>query len=224
MASTSTNSSIGLIIFDCDGILVDSESLSVDINRAMLREKGWSLSREEAIERFLGTSMAHVQKQLEVHTGRPVPDSWAADVHDRNEAAFEQHLRAIPHVREALRSLDDIPRCVASSSSPRRIQHSLELVDLWREFDPSRVFSASMVANGKPAPDLFLHAADSCKVTPDRCVVVEDSRFGVRAAVAAGMRVFGYAGGLTPSAMLADEGAVLFEDMRELPDLIRGLE
>lgn len=222
--SSAANPSVSLIIFDCDGILVNSEPISIDINYAMLRENGWDLAREEVIERFLGTSMANVQAQLEAHTGQPVPEGWEEDLRARNETAFEEYLRAVPHVREAIRALDSYPRCVASSSSPRRIKHSLELVDLWTEFDTSRVFSASMVQNGKPAPDLFLFAAEAVGVPPEECVVIEDSKFGVRAARAAGMRVFGFGGGLSPSEWLADEGAVPFIDMRELPNLVHTLE
>lgn len=223
VASTAPNPSIKLIIFDCDGILVDSESISIDINRAMLHANGWYLSRDEVIERFLGTSMANVQAQLEAHTGRPVPEGWAEDLRARNEIAFEEHLRAVPYVREAICELEPYGRCVASSSSPRRIQHSLELTDLWTKFDATHVFSASMVQNGKPAPDLFLFAAETVGVPPEECVVIEDSRFGARAARAAGMRVLGFGGGLTPPSWLVAEGAEVFDDMRDLPNVIHAL-
>lgn len=217
------NPTVSLIIFDCDGILVDSEPLSVDIVRAILDESGWDLPREEIIERFLGTSVANVRAQLEEHTGHLMPEGWEKDLQMRHETIFEKQLKAVPHVRGAIRALQSYPRCVASSSSPRRIKHSLELVALWDEFDAASVFSASMVAHGKPAPDLFLFAAAAFDVPPEECVVVEDSRYGVRAANAAGMRALGFGGGLTPPEWLAAEGATVFNDMRELYDLIQTL-
>lgn len=210
-----------LVIFDCDGVLVDSERLSIDVVRSVFAEAGWEISPQEIIGRFLGTSVANVRSHLEERLGGPVPEGWEEELHARHREVFSQHLQAVPEVHGAIRALGDRPRCVASSSSPERIRHSLQLTGLWDEFFESHIFSASMVERGKPAPDLFLHAAGSLGFRPEQCVVVEDSRYGVQAARSAGMRALGFAGGLTPPEWLAEAGAIVFHDMKDLPALIR---
>lgn len=199
-----------LILFDCDGVLVDSEKLSVEVDRRVLAEFGWHLSAEEIVHRFVGRSGAHFRAELEAHLGRALTDDWEAPYHAWYAAAFERDLEAVPGVAAAIDAIP-IRNCVASSGSHVKIRTTLGLTGLLPRFE-GRIFSAEDVANGKPSPDLFLHAAASMGVAPAECIVVEDSRFGVQAARAAGMRVLGYAGGLTPAAWLAGATAV-FTDM-----------
>lgn len=212
------SSDIGLVIFDCDGVLVDSERISVDIDRRVLGELGWTLTNEEIVHRFVGRSDAHFRAEVEQHLGRPLEDDWDATYEHWYREAFDRDLVAVPGVVEAIDALK-VPSCVASSGSHAKIRRSLTLTGLLTRFD-GRIFSAEDVREGKPAPDLFLHAAAQLDVQPERCIVVEDSRFGVQAARTAGMRVLGYAGGLTPAEWLEAEGATVFTDMGALPGLL----
>lgn len=209
-----------LIIFDCDGVLVDSERLAIEVDRRVLADLGWSLSHSEILHRFVGRSAAHFLAEIERHLGVTLPDDWEGPYQSWYDDAFARELTAVPGVEAAL---DEIvtPACVASSGSHAKIRRTLGLTGLHARFE-GRIFSADDVVEGKPAPDLFLHAAETLGVDPGRCAVVEDSRFGVQAAMAAGMPVFGYAGGLTPPEWLEREGATVFTDMRELPALLRG--
>lgn len=209
---------VDLVIFDCDGVLVDSEKLSIEVDRRVLADLEWSLSRDEILHRFVGRSSAHFRAEIEAHLGRRLPDDWETPYQPWYLDMFARELTAVAGVETAL---DDITTttCVASSGAHAKIRRTLGQTGLLPRFD-GRIFSADDVANGKPAPDLFLHAAERLGVSPERCVVVEDSRFGVRAARAAGMRVLGYAGGLTPADWLEREGAIVFTDMRELPGLV----
>jgi HAD superfamily hydrolase (TIGR01509 family) len=181
-----------LVIFDCDGVLVDSEMLSVRADIECLAEHGIELSADEILERYTGISMAGMLKDLEVRFGRKLP-GFANRHHDRLRLLFEEGLQPIPGIVEVLDSLG-LPSCVASSGTPERIEHALSLVGLLDRFHP-HLFSAVEVRHGKPAPDLFLHAAVRMGVAPARCVVIEDSLPGVAAAVAAGMTAIGFTGG-----------------------------
>jgi HAD superfamily hydrolase (TIGR01509 family) len=211
-----------LVIFDCDGVLVDSERISVRIDVEVLAELGWPLTEAEVIERFLGRSQAYMIGEIEAALARRLPAHWEDPFHARYREAFEAELAPVDGVVEALDAIA-APTCVASSSSHERLRHSLGLTGLLDRFD-GRVFSAEDVRNGKPAPDLFLHAATSLSADPAHCAVIEDSRYGVEAARAAGMRAFGYAGGLTPADRLAGPATVVFDDMRELPALLEAAE
>lgn len=213
----STTGQIDLVIFDCDGVLVDSEKLSIEVDRRVLADLGWSLSHDEILHRFVGRSSAHFRAEVEAHRGRPLPDDWEAPYQPWYLDAFARELTAVDGVEAALDEITTAT-CVASSGTHAKIRRTLGQTGLLPRFD-GRIFSADDVANGKPAPDLFLHAAERLGVDPERCVVVEDSRFGVQAARAAGMRVLGYAGGLTPAEWLEREGAIVFTDMRDLPEL-----
>jgi HAD superfamily hydrolase (TIGR01509 family) len=208
-----------LVILDCDGVLVDSERLAVRIDVEMLAELGWPLTESDVIERFMGRSQADMVSQIEQHLGRPLPDDWEDSFVMRYRAAFEADLAPVDGVVEALDGIE-APTCVASSGTHERIQFTLGLTGLLERFD-GRIFSASDVERGKPAPDLFLHAAKSMGADPARCAVVEDSPYGVEAARAAGMHAFGYAGGLTPAHRLIGPDTIVFDDMRELPALLR---
>lgn len=209
-----------LVIFDCDGVLVDSERLAVRVEAVVLAELGWPLTESEIVERFMGRSSRDMTTAIEKHLGRPLPDGCEERLQDLYHQAFEAELTAVEGVVDAL-DLIARPTCVASSSSHSRLRHTLALTGLYQRFE-GRIYSATEVEHGKPAPDLFLHAARRMGVDPSRCVVVEDSRYGVQAARAAGMRAFGYSGGLTPAHWLEGPGTVVFDDMRKLPALLSG--
>jgi HAD superfamily hydrolase (TIGR01509 family) len=199
-------------------VLVDSERISVRIDVRVLAELGWPLTEAEVIERFVGRSEAYMVSQIEAAIGRPLAADWDAEFHALYREAFEAELAPVDGVVGALDAIA-APTCVASSSSHDRLRYTLGLTGLLERFE-GRIFSAEDVANGKPAPDLFLHAAASLGAEPARCAVIEDSRYGVEAARAAGMRAFAYAGGLTPAERLSGAGTVVFEDMRELAALL----
>ena len=207
-----------LVIFDCDGVLVDSERLSVRVDAIVLAELGWPLGEEEVVERFVGRSQEYMESEIAAHLGRPLPENWAEETRPRYREVFEAELAPVDGIVEALDAIS-LATCVASSSSHDRIRYTLELTNLYERFD-GRIYSASEVEHGKPAPDLFLHAADRMGVPPEACAVVEDSRYGVEAARAAGTRAFGYAGGVTPAERLAGPATVVFDDMRDLPALL----
>lgn len=207
-----------LVIFDCDGVLVDSERIAVRIDAALLAELGWPIGEEEVIRRFVGRSYAAMVAEIEDRLGTALPDGWEAELNRRYATAIDTELTPVDGIVEALDRLT-VPTCVASSGSHETMRRTLGRTGLYDRF-VGRIFSATEVAHGKPAPDLFWYAAERMGVPPSRCVVVEDSRYGVRAARAAGMRVLGYAGGVTPADWLGEEGAVIFTDMRELPILL----
>jgi HAD superfamily hydrolase (TIGR01509 family) len=207
-----------LVIFDCDGVLVDSEPIAVRIDVEMLAEVGVTMSEEEVIERFVGRSPEVILAETEARLGRPLPEGWFDRGEARIRQAYATELRPVDGIAEALDAID-VPVCVASSSGHDNLRYKLELTGLYERF-AGHIFSASEVANGKPAPDLFLHAASRMGAAPADCVVVEDSRYGVQAARAAGMDVFGYAGGVTAPEALEGPRTVVFDDMRALPRLL----
>jgi HAD superfamily hydrolase (TIGR01509 family) len=207
-----------VVIFDCDGVLVDSEPIAVRVDAVVLGRLGWPLSEAEIVERFMGRSEAYMVGEIEAALGRPLPAGWDTEFAPLYREALEAELEPVDGVVEALDRIS-APTCVASSSTHERIRFTLGLTGLLDRFD-GRIFSSVDVANGKPAPDLFLHAAASLRAHPARCAVIEDSVYGVQAARAAGMRAFGYAGGLTPADRLAGPGTTVFSDMRELPGLL----
>ncbi len=209
---------IELVIFDCDGVLVDSERLAVRIDALVLARMGWPLSESEIIERFVGRSDAYMREEVGKHIGRELAEDWDAEFSGLYRETFENELRPVDGIVDALDELS-LPTCVASSGSHRKMRFTLGLTGLWDRFD-GLIFSGDEVENGKPAPDLFLHAADRMGVALAACAVIEDSRFGVAAARAAGMRAFGFAGGLTSAERLAGPGTRVFDKMRELPRLL----
>jgi HAD superfamily hydrolase (TIGR01509 family) len=206
-----------LVIFDCDGVLVDSERLAVQVESRLITSLGWELSPDDVLERFVGRSDEHMLGEIEAALGRAVPE-WSDLYREALFASFEDELEPVPGVAEAIDALD-CATCVASSGTHEKMALTLRLTGLLDRFE-GRIFSTTEVARGKPAPDLFLHAAARLGVAPQGCVVVEDSRSGVEAARAAGMRVLGFAGGLTPSAWLEGPGTTVFSDMADLPGLI----
>ena len=212
------SSPISLVIFDCDGVLVDTERIAVRIDVIVLAELGWPMTEAEVVERFMGRSDEEMTAEIETHLGRRLPASWEEPFRHLYRQAFEAELEPVAGVVEALDAIA-IPTCVASSGTHEKIRFTLGLTGLYERF-AGRIFSVSDVARGKPAPDLFLYAAGRMGVPPAQCAVVEDSRYGVEAARAAGMRAFGYAGGLAPKGALAGPQTIVFEHMRELPGLL----
>ncbi len=207
-----------LVIFDCDGVLVDSEPISNRLLAEHLTAAGFATSTEDSFERYMGGSFASMLDDVRSRFGREVPAGFADRYHADLYATFDAELEAIAGVEELLDGLG-VATCVASSGAPDRIRHVLELTGLLARFE-GRIFSAVEVEHGKPAPDLFLHAAAVMGAAPRACAVVEDSPKGVAAGVAAGMTVFGYAG-RTPAARLAGASHVI-SDLRELPALLAG--
>jgi len=210
-----------LVIFDMDGVLIDSESLACELVREHLAAVGITLSFAEVVTTFVGLSSTSSREIYRDRFGIADPDAFQARMREAWRRDAAHRLKPMPHVPELLARLDR-PTCVASSTSLEGIAHSLRLTGLDRHFG-DRVFSSQMVAYGKPAPDLFLLAAASMGVTPDRAVVVEDSVPGIRAGKAAGMRVLAYSGGGHVDAAAQEaEGVEVFGDMRDLPRLIGG--
>jgi HAD superfamily hydrolase (TIGR01509 family) len=205
-----------LVIFDCDGVLVDSERLAVRTEAQILASLGWPISESEIVARFVGRSASDMHREIERHLGREV--DWDGEFEVRYREVFERELVAVPGVVEALARIDTAT-CVASSGGHNKLEFTLALTGLIDRFR-GRIFSADDVERAKPAPDVFLHAASAMGFAPGRCAVVEDSVAGVAAAVAAGMSVFGFSGSVTSAALLSAAGAVVFDDMSELPDLL----
>ncbi|HEX2372812.1 MAG TPA: HAD family hydrolase [Actinomycetota bacterium] len=207
-----------LVVFDCDGVLVDSERIAVRVEAQFLTELGWPLSEAEVVERFMGRTAEFMDDAIEAQLGSRLPDDWKDQFQRRYAEAFAAELGPVDGITEALDQIA-VPTCVASSGSHDKLRFTLGHTGLYQRFQ-GRIFSGYEVANGKPAPDLFLHAAARMGAEPGRCAVVEDSHYGVLAARAAGMRVFGYAGGLTPPERLEGQGTTVFHDMRDLPRLL----
>jgi HAD superfamily hydrolase (TIGR01509 family) len=182
-----------LVIFDCDGVLVDSEPLFARVLGEALREADFPTTIEEALLLGFGKNRLTLSAAVETRFGRALPEDFFDTMRTRASMLFEQELLPMPGIEELLMALP-APRCVASNSHIERVRHSLAVTKLLPLFDP-HVFSASQTARGKPAPDLFLFAARELGAPPDECVVVEDSPAGVEAAVAAGMPVVGFCGG-----------------------------
>ncbi len=209
-----------LVIFDCDGVLVDSEPISLAVLVDALDVAGVSMDATEATERFLGKSLKSMSEILHDDYGLAVDDLFLEGMRKTLYARFSQELQPIDGIRQVVDALP-VSFCVASSSQPERIRLSLSVTGLIDRFEPN-IFSATMVRNGKPAPDLFLHASRAMGISPGSCVVVEDSPAGVMAAKAAGMRVLAFAGGSHArnarhrAALSSLEPDVLFDDMRDL--------
>jgi HAD superfamily hydrolase (TIGR01509 family) len=216
-------SDIRLVIFDCDGVLVDSEPIINRVHAAVLNEFGFSVTPESLVERFCGMPDAEMLPIIEREHGRLLLEDYGARVAALIARASATELVAIPGVREVIDRLN-LPFCVASSGVPDQIRSSLQIVGLLSRFEPN-IFSATMLARGKPAPDLFLHAAHSMQTAPAHCLVIEDSVAGVEAAVAAGMPVIGFCGGghcpADHDAVLRKHGAaVTIQKMEKLPATI----
>jgi HAD superfamily hydrolase (TIGR01509 family) len=221
------NQNFDLIIFDCDGVLVDSEVISCRAHAETLTRHGYPITADEVLNRFLGVSDREARLMIENEIGRKLPNDFESQVKQATLQFYADDLRAISYVREAIAAIG-LPKCVASSGTPEKIRHGLTCAGLYDQLAP-HIFSASEVKRGKPAPDLFLFAAEQMQAAPAQCLVIEDSIPGVTGAVAARMTVLGFHGGSHCPPGHADTlraaGAIMtFEDMRQLPDLIAQVE
>lgn len=209
-----------LVIFDCDGVLVDSETIANRIMAETITATGIPITLEDCRARFVGGTLQRVVDTVEEWLGKPLPASWKTDFEARRNAAFREGLQAIPGVAAAIEKIQEsgTPICVASSGSLDKMELTLGLTDLRRYFGDN-IFSASMVARGKPHPDIFLYAAEQMGQMPQNCAVVEDSLLGTTAGMAAGMRVLAYAAETDEDALVA-AGGQTFTAMAQLPGLL----
>ena len=212
-----------LIIFDCDGVLVDSEVISCRVHAEVLTRHGYPISAEQVRQRFLGRTTHDATVEIERELGRPLGETYDLERRTTLLAALADKVEAIPHLHDALDAID-ARICVASSAAHDKILTTLSRTGLYRRFAPN-IFSGTQVSHGKPAPDLFLFAAGQMAALPGRCVVIEDSIPGVTGALAAGMTVLGFHGGShcrpgDGEALRVAGAAVTFDDMRQLPGLI----
>lgn len=213
----------GLVIFDCDGVLVDTEPTSNAVMVEILNDEGLEIDIQGSMARFLGKSMKSVQADVEAEIGRKLAPDWATMVREATIEALQRNgVDPVPGICSAIAAIDraGVPVCVASSGSIAKMHTSLGssgLLDRLRDV----LFTADSVSRGKPAPDLFLHAANQMGHDPKGCAVIEDSYFGVQAALAAGMRALAYTGApnADPDRMTAT-GAEVFSDMASLPELL----
>jgi HAD superfamily hydrolase (TIGR01509 family) len=210
-----------LVVFDLDGVLVDSEPIANRVLAAHLARLGVPVDLEATMRLFTGLSLPSCYALVRERFGIAVPDGFTAALQAETFARYRDELRPVPGVVAALARIA-LPKCVASSSEPEKIRLSLELTGLGAHFN-GYLFSALEVARGKPHPDLFLHAARRMGAAPARTAVVEDSLPGIAAGRAAGMTVFAYGGAAhADRAALGASGARLFDDMAELPALLAG--
>jgi HAD superfamily hydrolase (TIGR01509 family) len=209
---------VQLVIFDCDGVLVDSERISSRVLTAAVRELGLEVSTQEVLETFVGKSMAQCCEMIAARLGRALPPGFQSDYEARARAALQSEVTAVAGVESVLNALK-IPYCVASNGNLEKMTTTLRASGLLEHFE-GKLFSIADVTRGKPAPDLFLHAARTCGVEPAACAVIEDSPTGVVAGVAATMTVYGYCA-FTPAQRLIDAGAhYTFDRMADLPGLL----
>jgi HAD superfamily hydrolase (TIGR01509 family) len=217
------DSNFDLVIFDCDGVLVDSEVISCRVHADVLTRYGYPITAEEVHRRFLGRTAHDATVEVERELGRPLAETYDLERRTTLLAALADTVEAIPHLHDALDAID-ARICVASSAAHEKIFTTLSRTGLYERFAPN-IFSGSQVSHGKPAPDLFLFAATQMAAPPQRCVVIEDSVPGVTGALAAGMTVLGFHGGShcrpeDAESLRAAGAAVTFADMRQLPGLI----
>jgi len=211
-----------LVIFDCDGVLVDSEPAANRVLAEMVTEAGLPTSVEACCKKYVGRTLESSIGLIEEELGRALPEGWRAELRRRETQAWQRELAAIPGVESVLRHLarEKIAYCVASSGGKDKMRHTLGhtgLLPLVKDV----LFSATEVARSKPHPDIFLHAATHMNAAPATCAVIEDSVFGARGARAAGMTVFGYAADPhTDAAGLEQAGAKIFREMQVLPALL----
>ncbi|MGW9630203.1 HAD family hydrolase [Agromyces sp. NPDC055520] len=206
------------VIFDCDGVLVDSEILSAGVSQRILADLGWHVDLATMMEMFVGCSHEFFVEQTERHIGRRLEPGWSVPYRGWLETAFRAELKAVPGITRALDRIT-LPTAVASNSRHERIRMSLNIVGLLQRFD-GRISSAEDVAAGKPEPDVYLHAADILGVPPERCIAIDDSRFGVEAAQRAGMYVLAYAGHGYADQLPGGDRVFPLHDLDALPDVV----
>ena len=214
---------VELVIFDCDGVLVDSEPIVNRVFAETLTEAGFVISYEEVVHQFVGKSFATCLKTIEQIYGRSVEQTWIEYYRERMTIALQQELQATPGIAATLDRIK-LPRCVASNSSPRHVRLVLQLTGLLDRFD-GKLYSSHHVNRPKPFPDVYLYAASQMGAVPAHCVVIEDSVTGVQAGSAAGMKVFGYAPsdrriGARRDALISAGAELVFDDMQQLPNLL----
>lgn len=213
-----------LVIFDCDGVLVDSEMLANKVFAEYLNAHGLNMTVDDVLENFVGLSLKTCKQMALDDHGVRLPDDFAEEVRQRTERALKGNVRGMPNLREAIAEIG-LPVCVASSGEISKMTLTLTTSGIFDLFE-GKLHSATEVENGKPAPDLFLYAARSMGFAPQDCVVIEDSPYGIQGAVAAGMRALGFCGGghrdlMRDSPMLVEAGAeIVFDDMARLPGLV----
>ena len=206
------------VIFDCDGVLVDSELVTNSVFAQMLCELGMDVTVEWMLEHCIGHSMSRCRAIVLELLGADLPSGFEGEYRERTARVLEVQLRPVPGVHDVLRDLA-IPCCVASNGDHPTLRATLGSTRLLERFE-GRIFSATDVERGKPAPDVFLLAAARMGARPERCAVIEDTHVGVKAATAAGMTVLGYAGRTSPGRLRAAGAAAVFVDMSELPALL----
>ena len=222
-----TGRAIDLVIFDCDGVLVDSEYISCSVLAEAMTRHGAPMTVQDVFQTFLGRPAYAVLEMLVERSGNPSTEAFVADWRSALFTKLRAELQAIDGIAAAIDRMG-LPRCVASSSDAERIHISLTKAGILDKFD-GNIFNTAMVRNGKPAPDLFLLAASTMGHAPERCVVVEDSESGIRAAKAAGMTAIGFTGGshykvLEDVGLLLKAGAdYIITHMDQLPPLVQAL-
>lgn len=219
-------SGIDLIIFDFDGVLVDSETMGCQIWSDVFAKHGMSVPAKDVMEKYTGKTGTLICSLVEQEYGYKIPDGFLDEVNEETEEVMARELETISGVSETLPLLN-VPVCIASGSRPKRLNMCLDVTGLRRFFPEKTVFSSHFVKNGKPAPDLFFYAAEKMNVAAEKCLVIEDSSSGIIGAKAAGMRVFGFVGGSHCTAergvQLMQSGAeLLFDDFTQLPNLLKG--
>ncbi|MDJ0771984.1 MAG: HAD family hydrolase [Mastigocoleus sp. MO_167.B18] len=207
-----------LVIFDCDGVLVDSERITNTVFAQMLNELGLNLTLEDMFNKFVGNSMTTCLEMIQGMLGKSVPKTFVGEYKIRTKKALESELQAVEGIKDALDRLN-LPYCVASSGDREKMQTTLGITNLLSYFE-DKLFSVTEVANGKPHPDIFLYAAEKMGFKPEKCVVVEDTPIGVKGGVAAGMTVFGYAKLMKPEKLTAAGAHIIFDEMKLLPELV----
>jgi HAD superfamily hydrolase (TIGR01509 family) len=214
-----------LLIFDCDGVVVDSMLLHTEVESEAYGSIGIAVSPKDLAMRFSGVSDAEVHRVLSEETGRAIPAGIAERIERRKKEVFAERLKPMAGIREVLTALDEKPRCLASGTGVDLLYFLLGIVGLTEQFAP-HIYSSEMTSRGKPFPDLFLHAANQLGYAPKNSLVIEDGVPGVQAGRAAGMRVLGFTGGehcdeAHAGRLMAAGAELVFSDMRELPGLVR---
>lgn len=207
-----------LVIFDCDGVLVDSEPIINRIFAEMLTEVGFPITHTEVTQKFIGKSLKTCLEIIEQSYQKPLPKNFIELCKEREFAALQQELQGVSGITELLEQIT-LPKCVASNSSHRHIQLVLKLTGLLHQFE-GKIYSCYDVPRPKPFPDVYLYAAEQMNTNPEHCVVIEDSVPGVQAGCAAGMTVFGYAQHSYRTALTAAGAKIVFNDMRQLSQLL----
>jgi beta-phosphoglucomutase-like phosphatase (HAD superfamily) len=214
------------VLFDCDGVLVDSEHITNGVLRDMLEEQGWALSAQECMRIFLGRTVRSEAARIEAHTGRPLTEEWLAQFRERRDALLELHVTAVRGALGAVASVHDrVAGRIACASGADRKKVELQLAKCgFMPYFEGRIFSGHELPRSKPAPDVYLAAAAAVGIDPARCLVIEDTEIGATAGVAAGATVYGYcppeAGHDTPRALRDAGASVVFTRMEDLPGLV----